>query len=115
MGFNSVLLILNDALDRIKDDPDFGRKCHDACLTVTNRGPVDISSGGHVNAATVYASHHADWNRVIIAGGNRMIVTDAGVHRSGYIENDELLLLALKDFADRLGYRVSKKPTKKKT
>ena len=73
MGFNTTLIVLNDALHLIKEDKEFGRKVYDATLMVDqsldNKG-VDISSGNHCNAATVIESHHADGYRLIMVGGN---------------------------------------------
>lgn len=71
MGFNTTVLILNDCLDEIEKDKDFGKKLVRAILQVTNRGQIDISVGCCGNAATVIETHHADYDLYVKIGGNR--------------------------------------------
>lgn len=70
MGYNTTVIILNDALDQIKKDPLFAEKLYDACLTVNRGRQVDVSAGNHCNAATVIETHHADVAQPVIIGGN---------------------------------------------
>lgn len=107
MGYNSTLVIMNDALHEIRDDKDFGKKVYDAVLTVTRGKSVDIAIGGFCNVATVIETHHADSIKLIAVGGN--YGQDLGYTGSYNSTPEELL----KTLADNLGYRVVKKPTKK--
>lgn len=74
MGFNTTVLVLNDALHHIENDPEFGRKLVQAIQAVSRGSQVDISSNGHCNAATVIESHHADYDVLVKIGGNRAVV-----------------------------------------
>lgn len=103
MGYNSTLIVLNDALHQIKDDKEFGEKVYNAVLTVNRGKPVDIYSGNHCNAATVIETHHADSLRLIAVGGN--CGQDLGYAGSYSFKPEEML----KILADRLGYRIVRK------
>jgi hypothetical protein len=66
MGFNTTLLILNDSLGAIKSNPE---------QFVTGilhhlDGGGDISVGGHVNAAHVMPTQHADVHRLYFTHRN---------------------------------------------
>ena len=74
MGWNTTVVVLNDALTDIRDDPEFGRKLYDACLEAVARKPVDVSAGCHCNAATVIETHHADQMVLVRVGGNMGVV-----------------------------------------
>jgi hypothetical protein len=105
MGYNTTLIILNDALHEIKDDKDFGAKVYHAAIRVSgNLKPIDISSGHFANAATVIEMHHADEIKLLAVGGN--YAQDLG-YMGNYRSKPTDWLKAL---ADSLGYRVSKKP-----
>ena len=118
MGFNSTVIVLNDALHLIREDKDFGRKLADAIShlslgpDVVGRYGVDISSGGHCNAATAIESHHADMNAIVAVGGN--CATQLGV-TFGFHHKPESKLEILKQLADGLGYTLRKKPESKKS
>lgn len=107
MGYNTTMVILNDALHLIREDKEFGKKVYDAALVVTNRGRQDISSGNHCNAATVIESHHADHMKLIAVGGN--CGQDLG-YVGGYRSEP---LDMLKWLASELGYNLVKKPKKR--
>ena len=83
MGYNTTVVVINDALGLIADDPDFGRRLSEAVRELgMGNGPVDIAahgkSGGiHVNAATVIETHHADYDVFIRVGKNRGEVVPA--------------------------------------
>lgn len=108
MGYNTTLVVLNDALHEIREDKDFGRKVYEAALTVSRGKRVDISIGGFANVATVIETHHADGIKLIAVGGN------CG-QDLGYVGNYNATELdMLKALADKLGYSVSKKRQPKK-
>ena len=108
MGYNSTIIVMNDALHRIKDDADFGKKVHDAILKLNvSRRPVDISSGGYINAAVAVETHHADCVAVVAVGQNfaSVLHTTYGSH---YTDHDKVDIL--KRVAENMGYAVRKKP-----
>lgn len=77
MGYNSTLIIQNDALDQIANDPEFGKKVAEAAGMVSGRVRLsghDIQAGNHYNAATLVTSHHADVVSVVMVGGNHATV-----------------------------------------
>lgn len=109
MGWNTTVVVLNDALDQIKNDPEFGKNLAAACShrTVTD-GPVDVSAGYHGNAASVVETHHADVTKVILVGGNT--ADDLG---SAYLYGDEPKELRLaRAMAEKHGYHLRKNPKK---
>lgn len=64
MGYNTSVIVMNGALDAIEQDQLFGKKLANA-VQQAHRGQheryhLDVSAGGHLNAATVIETHHAD-------------------------------------------------------
>ena len=108
MGFNTTVVIMNDALHDIERDPNFGKKLADACCAAFMRNrPIDVSAMNHVNAATVIESHHNSANVVVAVGGNCATVlgTDFGnTHHNA--DDKERIIRAL---ASELGYTLHKK------
>lgn len=108
MGFNTPVLILNDALHLIENDSQFGKKIADAAA---NNKTTDIGVGGHANAATVYPAEHADIVQVMAFGGNHASVLTK-LHNGGrHYTSDEQVKL-LEDLADTYGFRLVKKTKK---
>lgn len=74
MGYNTTVVILNDALGFIEDDPEFGRRLaravHESWQNKKVTVPAISSRGIHCNAATVIESHHADHFVTVRVGGN---------------------------------------------
>lgn len=104
MGFNSSLIVLNDGLDCIRNDKEYGSKVASAITRLSvHRGPIDISSGNHVNASSVIETHHADAMTVLAFGGN------TARQLEGYFNWKDSDLTIVKELADRLGYRLVKK------
>lgn len=119
MGFNTTVVVLNDALNNIRDDPNFGERLASAIMTAFGgQKPVDVPAvtpGGGVfcNAATVIESHHADGYRAILVGGNCGLVVE-GV-AVGYHDTDEdRSLELLKMLAHKHGYALHKVPPLRK-
>lgn len=114
MGWNTGVIILNDALGTIEDHPEeFVRNLRRAMGDyLSTRGePVDIAVGGHVNAASVFHQSHADTTGVFAIGGNhatRLMET----YNGGRHHTDEDKLKLLKQLADEMGYNISRKPVK---
>lgn len=70
MGYNTTVVILNDALGQIAKDPKFGEKLARAIMEVRRDKPVDVSAGNHCNAALVVETHHADETVFVAVGRN---------------------------------------------
>lgn len=77
MGYNTTVVVLNDALSFIEDDAEFGKRLVQAILEAGTSGRKKVtvaarsSRGGiHCNAATVIESHHADHTVFVKVGGN---------------------------------------------
>jgi hypothetical protein len=113
MGYNSTVVVLNDALGDIERDPDFGKKLVNAIMSMPiSISGVDVTAGCHCNAARVIESHHADNTTLVAIGGND---GEKYVETFGWnITDDKFKLRLLQEFADRLGYRVVKKIQKMK-
>lgn len=70
MGFNTTVVILNDALHDIASDPEFGKNLAAAITSSFPSKPQWVHAGSHGNAAYVVESHHADHQVLIEVGGN---------------------------------------------
>lgn len=73
MGYNTQVLILNDALDRIEKNPEeFVQNLVEAIGrgSYSRDDRLDVSCGGHANAASVIPTQHADVYRVLVSHGN---------------------------------------------
>jgi len=114
MGFNTTVVVLNDALGYIEDDPDFGKNLARAISEVGGRGGrVDVAAhssrgGVHGNAASVVETHHADSTVVVAVGGN--LGLELG-RAWGHKWDDKLAIV--KSLANNMGYYLRKKPERK--
>jgi hypothetical protein len=74
MGFNTSVIVMNDALHYIEKDPDFGKNLVQAITNLNCLGPhsieLHVPAGNYVNAASVVETHHADMTSVVAFGGN---------------------------------------------
>lgn len=118
MGYNSTVVVMNDALHSIENDPEFGRKLKDAILTVQRGRPVDVSAGGFCNAATVIETHHADGLIAVVVGVNGgQILGYCGTWHRAYsdkMDDESRKEYHLKNLARDCGYRLVKLPKQKK-
>jgi len=76
MGYNTTIIVMNDALGWIAEDAGFGKRLADAVSQAYGGRQIDVpaysAKGGiHCNAATVIESHHADYDVLVRVGGNR--------------------------------------------
>jgi hypothetical protein len=117
MGFNTTVVVHNDALHEIRDDKEFGKNLYYAALGLDLPASMrsrDVPAGCHANAAEVIEHHHADGLKLVAVGGNTGwdlgVEVNYRVAHEGSAALEEALLRAL---ADKLGYRVSKKPARK--
>lgn len=105
MGFNSTIVVMNDAVGDIEKDPDFGKNL--ARAIASGKTKVDVRAGSSINAATVISNNHADYTSLVAVGGN------CGTYLTGvysFRHNEEAVQVELlKAFADKLGYKVVKK------
>lgn len=117
MGFNTSMIVLNDALGDIERDPEFGRKVSQAVSKLSlpeeyrSAWGVDVSAGCSVNAATVIETHHADSISIVAFGRNEGIVLAKHLYAYG-TESQEIRVL--KALADQHGYVLHRKPQPKK-
>lgn len=105
MGWNTTVVVLNDALNDIENDPKFGENLASAILRASSRRErVDVPAGSYANAAHVVESHHADQTAIVAVGGNlgRVLAQLYGWK----FDNDEVVF---KKLAETLGYSVRKK------
>jgi len=71
MGYNTTVIVLNDALGLIEDDPDFGKKLSRAIQKQSlGTKRVDVSALNYANAASVIEQHHANHTVIVAIGGN---------------------------------------------
>lgn len=77
MGYNTTIVLLNDALSNVENDKDLGKKLADAARewwAAPNREGdhrwVDVSAGNYTNALAVINTHHADHLVPVLVGGN---------------------------------------------
>ena len=125
MGYNTSMIIMNDALGDIEKDPEFGKRISRAVSEVTTAKwvageegrpfwGVDVAAHGagiSVNAATVLETHHADSLSVVAFGRNQGTVLSPCVWPYGSEEDEKLRIV--KALADQLGYTLRKKPERK--
>ena len=113
MGYNTSVIVLNDALNQIERDPDFGRKLSMAVLAL-NLEPgrhQDVSAGNHCNAASVIETHHADSTTLVSFGGNmghQQLTTCGWLHHQA--EQQERMC---REWAGKLGFRLVKLPERR--
>lgn len=104
MGLNTTVLVLNDALHDIKNDPDFGKNL---ASVIMSGKPQYVGNG-----TTVLETHHADWYSLMAIGGNRGIQLSSIYSRE---IGEELNKQVLHELAYKLGYRLVKKKSQLKT
>lgn len=118
MGYNATVVVMNDALEEIARDPEFGRKLKYAILALslgddpkTGRPyrETNVSAGYHTNAAVAIETHHADYAVVVSVGNNQGSV----LGYAGSCDSDKEQVL--RHLADKLGFSLRKKPQTRKT
>lgn len=105
MGFNTTVVVINDALTDIENDPDFGKNLVAAIIQADRfGGRVDVPARGHVNAAHVVETHHADQTALVTVGGN-LGIEHLTVY--GYRHNErDIQVKLLTAFAEKLGFSL---------
>lgn len=104
MGFNTAILLLNDATDQLSKDPKLGENMQSAILQAY-REPISFPIGNHANAGLVIPSRHADEIQVVLFGRNT-------AERIGTTYGAMDAETVLRQLADQHGYVLRKKGTK---
>ena len=105
MGFNTTVMLLNDRLNDIEKDPEFGRKLSQ-----------DVSLIGYPDAyrnqyyAKVIETHHNSAMSIVAVGHNMGITLGHSMIDGHSIvdEPEQAKIAMLKDLASQLGYRLVK-------
>lgn len=109
MGFNTTVVVINDALDQIGADPQFGAKLAAAIREhAGSRNRVDVSAGNHCNAAHVVETHHADRTALVSVGGN--LGVPQLEYRGWRHHESEQQIALLTAWAEKLGFSLVKTP-----
>jgi hypothetical protein len=74
VGYNTTVVIMNDALSEIEADAGFGKRLAEAIKRLSNGSPETVAAFGdncvHCNAALVIETHHAGHDVLVSVGGN---------------------------------------------
>lgn len=107
MGWNTTLVICNDALSSIAADHQVPARlveCVERASMLQPGERIDVAAGGHVNAMSIVASHHADVTSLITVGANMGL---CHLQRHGWRHNEEASQRdILAQWADRLGMKL---------
>ena len=108
MGYNSSVLILNDRLYEIEQDKEFGKNLARAISELSIKKMVRFGP-----QVTAVETHHADGFSVVAFGGNTAyhLGTTWCPSATKSTSHEEEILRAI---ADQMGYRIVKKPRKKR-
>ena len=112
MGFNSTILLLNDRLGEIERDPEgFVREMMNS---IHGLGCADEMVDFFPGQSTVMSVAHADQVTILAVGGNHATVLGR-VYNGGKHYTPEEQEDLLRKLADQHGFRLVRKPAKKKT
>lgn len=113
MGYNTGILILNDGMHLLKDDPNAGKRLYDGILQAHNQS-VTVGLKGFANPIMVLPSQHADVTQIIAIGQNyaRTVHNHYG-YLSGKDNSPDLKFAVLQKLADELGFSLRRKPTRR--
>ena len=75
MGFLTTLMIRNDTMEAIRQDPEgFSKKLLEVIdEAYASQEPIDLSFKNYCNMATVHPSSHADVSQLYLHTGNGLI------------------------------------------
>lgn len=114
MGWNTTVVVHNDALHDIEKDPEFGKKLSTAILSLGCQDKTeDVSAGCHCNAATAIETHHADQIMAVAVGGNYGVKLGYAGQWPLMKDTEASKLHMLKILASGLGYDLHKKPKRR--
>jgi hypothetical protein len=109
MGSRTVVLLYNDHCSEWQNDPDLGKKIAVGMNYTHDKewgNPSDLHYGRVVECT------HADTQTIALLDSYRMTPLVHSFWRRDETDADKHVRL-LKELADKLGYRVVKKPTKR--
>jgi hypothetical protein len=112
VGFNTTIVICNDAMHEIAKDPHFGQKVSDAASQhISAQGPQYFAY-----SSKIVAQHHADGVSINLVGGNtgKCIGTSRRGDGSWARGNEQEIVRILREVAADYGYRLSKIPESQK-
>lgn len=111
MGHNTSFMFLNDCFATIQNDPDFGKRVAEAIQKGFGKTNVDVIASNGQTVGQMIESHHADTTTLLAVGGN--YGTKLGEFWGFSHHTKEAQVHILKEYADKLGYKIVKKPSKK--
>lgn len=112
MGFNTSVVILNDCLGSISEDKDIGKRIADAVHDLSGRRrPIDVRAGNALQAVRVIETHHASSFVPILVGGNCGFEIRTAIPSDTHSDDMETTLL--RRLADKHGYALRKKATRR--
>lgn len=104
MGYRTIIALNNDRSSDWNYDPELGQKIMRIAVFGEDRASESERIG-----LTLVECNHSDTQSLIVADGYTAKAVGFGHWHRGQTEEQRNLEL-LKDLADRLGYRVAKKP-----
>lgn len=107
MGYNTSLVVLNDALSHIENDNSFGTNIARAVRMLHMQRPVDIASGNFMNAAWAIETHHSSHIVPVLVGANLGVPVE-GMHLGG-MHVPALEEQLLRRLAEKYHYRLVRK------
>lgn len=114
MGYNSTIVLMNDHLHRIAEEPNFGEIVSSAVLSHSCglRSDAIIRIGGGTQVVGhVAAVDHADITSVIAVGGYQS-TTLTQLYNGGVHSSDDEKLVLLRQLAKEMGYNLHKMKTR---
>lgn len=112
MGFNTTVVVLNDGLHYIEENPEqFVKNLLQAINEVwSSHEMAYVPCGNHSNVATVVETHHADNTAIIAVGGNCATIAGmAGGYRHCDDESlEKMLARTLKDLRTKIKVKKQK-------
>lgn len=110
MGFRTVVVLRNDQANEWEKDPELGRKIFLGASAKCSSGD-DQASDQFFPYGAIVEQVHADLQTLAVLDGySGRAVAHTHWYRGQTEEAQNLALL--KELADKMGYRISKKPTK---
>lgn len=111
MGFNSVVLVLNDRLSEIERDPEkFVEEMTYGIARAGCSGQEQVDF--HPGQSTVVSCAHADQVQIIAVGGNCATLMGS-FYNGGRHHAEESQVELLRALADKYGFHLRRKPQKK--
>jgi hypothetical protein len=111
MGYNTALLILNDAADGLRTGGEVAHNIYSAMFHSRREGEraTDFGIGSYPSGGSVLPSQHADHVQIVAVGGNYIKPVTTIWNGWRDMADDTKLLKAM---ADSMGYRLVKKPAR---